>query len=145
MTSNLDPHRETPVCADIGSPPRLLTLEPGQLAKLARAVAVAVTESLAHQHAIGRSSYSLAEVAQRAGLSEGYIREDVRRGLLRVVRPGDRDVARVLPGDEGLWLQGRAQASDRPAEGLSPRVVRRNTVRSVLAGVLRKSRQEHRL
>jgi len=79
-----------------------LSLDRRQLARLARAVAVAVTDALAEAQGVGRSSYSIAEVALRAGFSEGYVRHAVRVGLLRVVRPGGRDLARVLPEDEAL-------------------------------------------
>jgi len=145
MSADLNLQRLAGTPADRGASVIPINLERGQLEKLAHAISVAVTESLAQQHAIGRSSYSLAEVACRAGVSEAYVREDVRRGLLRVVRPGGRDVARVLLADEGLWLQGRMNDADPPVEGLSPRTVRRNTLRSIAAGVLRKGRREHSL
>lgn len=121
-----------------------LTLDARQLGRLARLVSVAVVGTLAETQAVGRSSYSIAEVAQRAGLSENYVRGDVQRGLLHVVRPGGRDVARVLPEDEALWLSGRTKRDDPPAEGLSPKVVHRNKIRSVIAHAIHAGRKVHR-
>lgn len=121
-----------------------LTLDARQLGRLARLISVAVVGTLAETQTVGRSSYSIAEVAERAGVSEDYVRADVRRGLLRVVRLGGRDVARVLPEDEALWLSGRTKRDDPPAEGLSPQVVRRNKARAVIAHVLRKGHKVHR-
>lgn len=117
--------------------PVLVTLDRKQVAALARAVAVAVTEWLAATQTAGRSSFTIAEVAQRAGFSEGYVRDAMRLGLLRVVRPGGRDLARVLPEDEALWLSGRIKEDESPAVGLSDKIAARNRIRAIVAHVMR--------
>lgn len=116
-------------------------LAPAQLRRLAQAVAVAVADAMACSGAPGRSCYSIAEVARRAGVSDDYVRKAVARGLLRVVRLGGRDTARVTPEDEHLWVTGRLRPDDEPAEGLSPKIARRNRTRAIVGSVLKKSRR----
>lgn len=127
-----------------GSEPETIKLDPEQFVKLARLIGVAVVRVLAETHAVGRSGYSVAEVARRANLSETFVRQDILAGKLRVVRPGGRSAARVLPADEARWLEGRTKPEDAPAEGLSPDVVMRNKVRGVIGSALRKGRKVNR-
>lgn len=121
--------------------PAPVAMTPAEVTKMTRRIAAAVVGALAEQHAVGRSAYSVAEVAQRAGVSEQFVRNEIHAGRLRAVRPGGREVARVLPEDEALWLQGRKTPADPPAEGISPAKARRNMVRAVVAGVVRQGRR----
>ncbi len=118
--------------------PQALRLAPDQLRKLAQAVAVAVADALrADVSRAGRSSYSIAEVAERAGVGETTVRDDVRAGLLRVVRPGGRSVARVLPQDELAWLQGQRTPTDPPVTGISPAVAERRRIGALVDHIVR--------
>jgi hypothetical protein len=118
-----------------------ITLSREQLTQLARAVAGAVTAALAEQHARGRSAYSVAEVAARAGVSDDSVYQAIGLGLLRVVRLGGGHVARVLPTDEALWLTGRLKADDEPAIGLSAKIVMRNRGKALVQHIMGKGRR----
>jgi excisionase family DNA binding protein len=84
------------------------------VARLAEAMARAMLDKLG----VGRSCYTPAEVAQRAGLSEAFVYRSIAAGELRVVRPGGRTIARVLPEHEALWLRGQRSATDTPVVGI---------------------------
>jgi excisionase family DNA binding protein len=54
-----------------------------------------------------RSAYSLAEVAQRAGISRASVYRAVASGALRTIKlgSGKRPTQRVTPADERSWLE----------------------------------------
>jgi hypothetical protein len=129
---------DAPIPGDDAPDAQPVKLAPAQLRKLSQAVAVAVLDAvLGRLGAAGRSSFSITEVAQRAGLSEQAVRDDVHAGRLRVVRPGGRSSARVMPEDELLWLSGRRVPADEPCEGIAPRVAQQRRVAAVVGHVLR--------
>jgi excisionase family DNA binding protein len=115
----------------------IVRLGPDQLRGVVRAIVVAVVEGLRGDvRGCGRSAFTVAEVAKRAHVGESTVRRDIASGVLRVTRPGGRDQVRVMVEDERAWLEGRIAAEDKPITGVSPKVARRNQIRSIAAHVV---------
>ena len=115
--------------------------EPGNLAeevaeKTAARVVAALKPFLGSKNAVGRATYTVAEIAARNSVSTRHVYSEIAAGKLTATRPGNGTLVRVTPRDETLWIQGQSLPSDEPARGISRTSSQRARTRAVIANAL---------
>jgi hypothetical protein len=111
----------------------VVTLDPKQLARLVESVASAASARVA----LGRASFSPAEIAMRNGVSARFVYREIKAGRLAVARPGAGTLSRITVEAERLWLHGQVQRGDEPAFGIAPTATARAYQRALGKGSCR--------